>query len=54
MKTVVQRNLKTLLDEGRESELAGMLAQMHPADIAEILNPLDMEDTIKVIALMEI
>lgn len=54
MKKVVQRNLKTFLDEGRESELAEMLAEMHPADIAEILNPLDMEDTIKVIALMEI
>lgn len=54
MKTVVQRNLKTLLEEGRETELAEMLAKMHPADVAEILNPLDMEDTIKVIALMDI
>jgi len=54
MKSVVQRNLKTLLDEGREAELAEMLSQMHPADIAEIFNPLDMEDTIKVIALMDI
>jgi len=54
MKKVVERNLKTLLEEGREAELAEMLAQMHPADVAEILNPLDMEDTIKVISLMDI
>ncbi len=54
MKTVVQRNLKILLEEGREAELAEMLDQMHPADVAEILNPLDMEDTIKVISLMDI
>ncbi|MDR0881586.1 MAG: magnesium transporter [Candidatus Adiutrix sp.] len=54
MKSVVQRNLKTLLDEGREAELADMLARLHPADVAEILNPLDMEDTARVIALMDI
>ena len=54
MKTVVQRNLKTLLEEGREAELAEMLGKLHPADVAEILNPLDMEDTIKVISLMDI
>ncbi len=54
MKSVVQRNLKSLLEDGREAELAEMLAQMHPADVAEILNPLDMEDTIKVISLMDI
>ncbi|MDR2946461.1 MAG: magnesium transporter [Candidatus Adiutrix sp.] len=54
MKTVVQRNLKTLLEESREAELAEMLAKLHPADVAEILNPLDMEDTIRVISLMDI
>ncbi len=54
MKTVVERNLKNFLDDGREAELQEALAQMHPADVAEILNPLDMEDIIKVISLMEI
>jgi len=54
MKTVVERNLKNFLDEGREAELREALTQMHPADVAEILNPLDMEDIIKVISLMEI
>jgi len=53
MKSVVQRNLKILLDEHRETELAEMLAQLHPADIAEIVSPLDMEDIIRVIALMD-
>ncbi len=54
MKTVVQRNLKAFLDEGREAELVAILKEMHPADVAEILNPLDLEDTIKVISLMDI
>ena len=54
MKSVVERNLKTLLEENREAELAEMLATLHPADVAEILNPLDMEDTIQVISLMDI
>ncbi len=54
MKTVVQRNLKSLLEEGREAELAEMLNQLHPADVAEILDPLEMEDIIKVISLMDI
>ncbi|MDL2226325.1 magnesium transporter [Deltaproteobacteria bacterium OttesenSCG-928-M10] len=54
MKSVLERNLKTLLEEGREAELAEMLDGMHPADVAEILNPLDMDDTIKVMSLMDI
>ncbi len=54
MKPLVERHLKTLLEEGREEELSTMLEQMHPADVAEILNPLDMEDTIRVMALMDI
>ena len=54
MKSVVERNLKNFLEEGREAELASMLESLHPADVAEILNPLDMEDTIKVISLMDI
>lgn len=54
MKSVLERNLKTLLEEGREAELAEMLDGMHPADVAEVLNPLDMEDTIKVMSLMDI
>ncbi|MDR1920192.1 MAG: magnesium transporter [Candidatus Adiutrix sp.] len=54
MKSVIQRNLKSLIEEGREAELAEMLAGLHPADVAEILNPLDMEDTVKVISLLDI
>lgn len=54
MKYFLERNLKTLLEEGRETELTEMLSGLHPADVAEILNPLDMEDTIKVISLMDI
>ena len=54
MKNVVQRHLKTLLEDGRETELAAMLSALHPADVAEILNPLDLEDTLKVISLLGI
>ncbi len=54
MKYFLERNLKTLLEEGREAELTEMLSGLHPADVAEILNPLDMEDTIKVMSLMDI
>ncbi|MDR2422042.1 MAG: magnesium transporter [Deltaproteobacteria bacterium] len=47
-------NLQPLLEEGRESELAGLLSALHPADVAEALGPLDMEDTIKVMSLLDI
>ncbi|MDR1546081.1 MAG: magnesium transporter [Deltaproteobacteria bacterium] len=47
-------NIKPLLEEGRESELAGLLSSLHPADVAEALSPLDMEDTIKVMSFLDI
>jgi magnesium transporter len=47
-------NIKPLLEEGREAELASLLSTLHPADVAEALSPLDMEDTIKVMSSMDI
>jgi magnesium transporter len=47
-------NIKPLLDEGRENELATLLSSLHPADVAEALSPLDMEDTIKVMSFLDI
>ncbi|MDR2459896.1 MAG: magnesium transporter [Deltaproteobacteria bacterium] len=46
--------IKPLLEEGKEEELKGVLSSLHPADLAEVLAPLDMEDTIKVMSLMDI
>jgi magnesium transporter len=46
--------IKPLLEEGKEDELKSFLSEMHPADLAEALSPLDMEDTIKVMSLMDI
>ena len=54
MKSLASRNLKPMLEEGREAELAAMLASLHPADVAEILSPLGMEDTIKIMSLLDI
>ncbi|MDR1394733.1 MAG: magnesium transporter [Deltaproteobacteria bacterium] len=47
-------NILPLLEEGRDSELAGLLQSLHPADVAEALAPLSMEDTIKVMSLLDI
>jgi magnesium transporter len=46
--------IKPLLEEGRENELSGFLRSLHPADLADALGPLDMEDTIKVMSLLDI
>jgi magnesium transporter len=46
--------VKPLLEEGKEEELKSFLLDLHPADLAEALSPLDMEDTIKVMSLMDI
>ncbi|MDR1049820.1 MAG: magnesium transporter [Deltaproteobacteria bacterium] len=47
-------NIAPLLEDGRENELVGILAELHAADIAEALSPLDMEDTIKVMSYLDI
>ncbi|MDR1084110.1 MAG: magnesium transporter [Deltaproteobacteria bacterium] len=47
-------NIQPLLEDGRENELAGLLKSLHPADVAEALGPLDMEDTIKVMSLLDV
>jgi magnesium transporter len=46
--------IKPLLEEGREQELSGFLSSLHPADVAEAIAPLDMEDTIKVMSHLDI
>ncbi|MDR1312439.1 MAG: magnesium transporter [Deltaproteobacteria bacterium] len=46
--------IKPLLEAGREKELAGFLSSLHPADLAEAIAPLDMEDTIKVMSHLDI
>jgi magnesium transporter len=46
--------IKPLLEEGREQELSGFLNSLHPADVAEAIAPLDMEDTIKVMSHLDI
>jgi magnesium transporter len=47
-------NIAPLLEDGRENELIGILTELHAADIAEALSPLDMEDTIKVMSYLDI
>jgi magnesium transporter len=47
-------NLNPLLEDGRESELASLLRSLHPADVAEALEPLGMEATIKVMSCLDI
>ncbi|MDR3153572.1 MAG: magnesium transporter [Deltaproteobacteria bacterium] len=49
-----QLAIKPLLEEGREDELAGFLSSLHPADVAEAIAPLSMEDTIKVMSHLDI
>ncbi|MDR2611893.1 MAG: magnesium transporter [Deltaproteobacteria bacterium] len=46
--------IRPLLEEGREEELASFLSSLHPADVAEAIAPLDMEDTIKVMSQLDI
>jgi magnesium transporter len=46
--------IRPLLDDGRENELADFLRTLHPADVAEAIAPLDMEETIKVMSHLDI
>jgi magnesium transporter len=45
--------IKPLLEDGREKELADILKSLHPADLADALEPLGMEDIIKVVSLLD-
>lgn len=53
MKDLIARNLDTFLESDRDQELGRLLAELHPADIAEILDPLDAEAQRRVFALLE-
>ncbi|MDR2349794.1 MAG: magnesium transporter [Deltaproteobacteria bacterium] len=44
---------KTLLEAGKTEELRELLNGIHPADLAEALAPLDMEDIIRVMNLLD-
>jgi magnesium transporter len=52
MKDILQRNLKFFLDGARDQELGRLLNDLHPADIAEIIEPLDEVDAIRVLTLL--
>ena len=43
MKDIIQRNLDSFLEGGRDEELGRLLADLHPADVAEILEYEDEE-----------
>ncbi|MDR2405607.1 MAG: magnesium transporter [Deltaproteobacteria bacterium] len=45
--------IKPMLEDGRENELADLLKSLHPADLADALEPLGMEDIIKVVSLLD-
>jgi magnesium transporter len=44
MKDILARNLDAFLEEHREGELAGLLAELHPADAAELIMGLEEEE----------
>ena len=52
MKNIVARNLHDLLDQGREEELKRLISALHPADAAEILEPLSEEDKIRLFSIL--
>ncbi|MEJ2118107.1 MAG: magnesium transporter, partial [Alphaproteobacteria bacterium] len=53
MKDIIQRNLDSFLEGGRDHELGRLLADLHPADVAEILEYEDEEVKQRVFSLLE-
>jgi magnesium transporter len=53
MKDIIQRNLDSFLEGGRDEELGRFLADLHPADVAEILEYEDEDIKRRVFGLLE-
>ncbi|MDR2199162.1 MAG: magnesium transporter [Deltaproteobacteria bacterium] len=51
--TASNLSVRPYLEEGRESELAELLKSLHPADMADVLEPLELDEIIKVVSLMD-
>ncbi|MBU2547256.1 MAG: magnesium transporter [Proteobacteria bacterium] len=54
MKDLISRNLSALIEAGRNEELRDMLADLHPADVAEVLEAQDAEVRSQAFALLDI
>jgi len=52
MKNILTRNLKALIEAEREDELQHLLAGLHPADVAEVLEAQDPELQARVFSLL--
>lgn len=52
MKNVLARNLTHLLEANREEELGRLLASLHPADVAEVIEPLEPEAMVRLFSLL--
>ncbi len=52
MKDILARNLTGFLENNREEELQRLLDNLHPADVAEILEPLDSDTLTRVFSLL--
>lgn len=53
MKKILIRNLENLLENNRDAEVAGLMKELHPADVAEIIEPLDADLKVRVFGLLE-
>ena len=53
MKDIIARNLGSFLETGREGELSRLLCDLHPADVADILEPLDPELKVRVFEILD-
>lgn len=53
MKNIIARNISAFLDGSREEELGRLLIDLHPADIAEVLESLDQDYKIRIISLLD-
>lgn len=53
MKNILARNINTFFEKGRLDELGRLLTGLHPADVAEIIEPLDQEEKIQLFNLLE-
>ena len=53
MKDILARNIDSFFESGREEELARLLADLHPADVADILEAQPDETLAAVFALLE-
>ena len=54
MKHILVRKIPDYLENNREEELGLLLADIHPADLAEVVESLEQDQKVRVLALMQI